>query len=384
MPSHLWTPAAPLSLGPAIGSPGGTHPLAADGDLVHAVWAWAGNLHYRCSSDAGRTWADPSPLVTSGAAEYPCSLELHDSLLHLIWPDRRHDSWEVYYRRSEDRGQTWGEDTRLTPGVHLFRPGTALSGNNLHIVWGSNRLLNPTPSGNHTWGEIYHKCSLDAGESWEPTLRLTAPDATAMRPAVAAVGDLVHVTYFDRRDSHLDWDWDLYYRRSLDGGRTWEPELRVTHTPTHLRHPAVVADPHGRVCCLWEDGQLFDGRTWAGDAALYAAVSEDHGATWGETRRLTFINAPHSWATHCKTYAYGSRVHLAWADSPEGSDQPHSAYYMTSPDCGLTWEAPERLTHPTDGPCWAAGVAGTDSYAVVSLAPEDTLHYRRRDLGPAP
>ena len=108
--------------------------------------------------------------------------------------------------------------------------------------------------------------------------------------------------------------------------------------------------------------------------------SEDGGDTWGEVRRLTFINAPHSWATHCKTYAHGSRVHLAWADSPEGVDQPYSAHYMTSPDCGLTWGPPERLTYPSDGPCWAAGVGGADTWALVSLGLPDSLSYRQREL----
>ncbi len=378
--SH-WTPLSSLSETEATGSPGGTHPLAVEGDTVHAVWERAQRLYYRRSLDRRETWGRLVEVVASGTAHYPCSLEVCGSALHLIWPDSRHGTWEVFHKRSLDGGETWGADQRLTPGVHLFRLATAIGDGEVHVAWASHRSANPTPGGLHTWGEIYHLRSAAGGEAWEPIIRLTEPEATAMRPAIAVSGDFVHVTWFDRRNARQEWDWDIYYRRSTDGGRTWEPEVRLTRAPTHTRHPQIVADAQGRVCCLWEDGQVFNGRNWEGDAALFAAVSQDKGETWAEPKRLTFVNVPRSWATHAKSYACGARVHLAWTDSPEGPDRPHSVYYMTSSDCGLTWGPPERLTEPSDGACWAAGVAGTESYAVVSIAKSGALHCRRRELG---
>ena len=42
-----WTPLQSLSGDNAIGSPGGTHPLVASGDAVHAVWWQGGSIWYR-------------------------------------------------------------------------------------------------------------------------------------------------------------------------------------------------------------------------------------------------------------------------------------------------------------------------------------------------
>jgi hypothetical protein len=407
-----WRPLAPLSGTPAIGSPGGTHSLITDGNTVHAVWAQAGRIQYRRSADRGVTWGHAVPLTSGHTAQYPCSLELSPSALHLIWPDSRNGKWELFHKRSTDGGNTWGPDTLLTPGVDLFRMGTAISdttyrqrpagsrqdgggtmyrqrpagsrqdggGTTIHIVWGSKAAVVPTPAGTHTWGELYYKRSTDDGKTWEPIARLTQPQASAMRPAIAASGNYVHVAWFDRRDSKDIWDWEVYTKRSTDGGATWEPDVRMTNTPTHTRHPQIVAMPGGRVCCIWEDGQVFDGKKWGGDAALYAALSDDNGRTWKPSRRITSINAPNEWATHSKAYACGSRIHLAWADSPEGVHHPHAAYYMTSPDGGVTWEPPERLTAPSDGAAWAQAVAGTESYAVAVISLGDTLHYRRREM----
>jgi len=379
-----WTPLTPLGGAGSIGSPGGTHPLAIDGDTVHLVWMQRGNIQYRLSTDAGVTWGTTRPLTASGTAQYPCSLERSGSVLHLIWPDSRNGTWEIYYKRSTDASKTWGPDTRLTPGASLFRLGTAISGSTVHVVWGSTSLVLPTPVGTHTWGELYYTRSTDGGVTWKPVVRLTAPDCSAMRPGIAAVGrasgDYVHLTWFDRRDSKEVWDWDIYYKRSTDGGATFGPDVRMTSTPYHSRHPQIVATPGGRVCCIWEDGSFVTGTRWEGDAALYAAVSDDNGKTWQEARRLTFANAPHGRATHSKSYACGSRIHLAWTDSPDGTDKPQAAYYMTSPDGGLTWESPERLTTASDGSYGGAAVGGTDSYAIVLVGKSETLSYRRRDI----
>jgi hypothetical protein len=56
---------------------------------------------------------------------------------------------------------------------------------------------------------------------------------------------------------------------------------------------------------------------------------------------------------------------------------------MTSADGGLTWEDPQRLTNASDGEWWAAGVAGTDSYAVAVISQSDTLSCRvRKEVEP--
>jgi Neuraminidase (sialidase) len=191
---------------------------------------------------------------------------------------------------------------------------------------------------------------------------------------------MVHVTWFDNRDSKQEWDWEVYYKRSTDGGKTWGRDVRMTDTPTHTRHPQILATGRSRVCCVWEDGQVFDGKRWSGDAALYAAISEDSGQTWKPAKRITAVDAPHSWGTHSKSYLCGSRIHLAWTDAPDGRDHAMAAYYMTSPDGGLTWSAPQRLTTAQDGECWAQSVAGTDKYAITVISRADTLQYRRCDL----
>jgi hypothetical protein len=376
-----WSPLAPLSGDGAVGSPGGTHPVAAHGDTVHVVWAEHGDLRYRRSRDAGSTWESSTQLTRGGTALYPCSLELSGSVLHLLWPDRRNGTWEMYYNQSADDGDTWPRETRLTPGVHLFRMGTAIAGAVIHVAWGSTSLVSPTPAGTHTWGGIYYKRSTDGGATWEPTVRLTLPEASAMRPGIAAHSSYVHLTWFDRREAKGLLDWRIYHKRSTDGGATWGPDVPMPSAPERFpHHPQIAATQGGKVCCVWEEGQVFDGARWFGDPALYASVSQDDGETWARPKRITFVNAPHGWATHAKSCACGSRIHLAWTDAPDGTDKPRAAFYMTSADGGLTWSDPERLTSASDGECGVESVGGTGSYVIVVVRRAETLWYRRRGL----
>ena len=159
----------------------------ADGDAIHAVWCQGGAIQYRRSDDAGKTWTHTVPLTTSGKAQYPCSLELAGTILHLIWTDSRNPGWELYYMRSTNGGKTWGKEVRLTAGIDMFRFGTAVSGTNVHIVWGSRSRLEKVPAGlsswTWTWGDIdylhpraiFYMTSADGGLTWGTPERLTQP-----------------------------------------------------------------------------------------------------------------------------------------------------------------------------------------------------------------
>jgi hypothetical protein len=227
-----WSQPVQLSGYGAIGSPGGTHPLAIY-KTAYAVWVQNGVIHLSTSADSGVTWDHPTRLTVHNTALYPCSLELSGPVLHLVWPDTRHHGLaEPYYKRSADGGKTWTEEVRLSPGTDLFRVGTAVSGPAVHVVWFNRHFLEKVPAGGQTW----------------------------------------------------TWTWgEVYYCRSMDGGTAWGPDVRMSHNEWHSRHPQIMTGGADRVCCVWEDGAIWDGKTssgWSGDGALDAAVSSDNGRTW--------------------------------------------------------------------------------------------------------
>jgi len=392
-PASPWSRPVHIGGRGAVGSPGGTHPLATDGKTVYATWFHGGKIHLRRSTDGGVTWGHAAAATDGGTAMYPCSLEVSGSALHLIWPDtRRLGLWEPYYKRSTDGGKSWGKAVRLSPGADLFRMGTAVSGSSVHLLWFNKHVLEKVPAGDQTWtwtwGEIYYQRSIDGGVTWSKPVRLSKPESSACRPSVAARGKYVHVTWLDNRDARQKpgWDWEIYYKGSADGGATWGPEVLMSRNAWHSRHPQILAAPGGRVCCIWEDGMTWDGRTssgWSGDGAMYAAVSKDGGKTWAKPKRISFVNSPNGRATHAKSAADGKRFYLVWTDVPAGSGakdlRARAAYYAMSADAGETWSPAERLAAGMHGDWAPNGVIGTESGAVVLLSGGGAMHasYRR-------
>lgn len=105
-------------------------------------------------------------------------------------------------------------------------------------------------------------------------------------PSLAAGPDgTLYASWDDARNG----DWDVFMRRSTDGGKTWGSPVRINDDPLHDgRHqylPKVSVAPNGRVDAIFYDrrGEQTDNRS----TNVYYAYSLDRGATFSANRKLT-------------------------------------------------------------------------------------------------
>ena len=107
----------------------------------------------------------------------------------------------------------WLPDQRLTndSAASVFTTTTskaiAVNGDSLSLVWRERR------DGNN---EIYFKHSRDGGRSWGPDIRLTHDTANSSMPCIAVQGPNIHVAWTDPRDGNAE----LYYLRSSTAAST--------------------------------------------------------------------------------------------------------------------------------------------------------------------
>jgi hypothetical protein len=115
--------------------------------------------------------------------------------------ERATKDWEIYYRRSTDRGDSWEPTVRLTnsPGVS-HRPSVAVAGNGVHVVWWDDR------DGN---SEVYYKHSADGGVKWGEDVRLTNAPGASQFPSIAVSHNFIHVVWLESRDGSPQ----IYYLR---------------------------------------------------------------------------------------------------------------------------------------------------------------------------
>ncbi|MHA2055718.1 MAG: sialidase family protein, partial [Candidatus Hodarchaeales archaeon] len=126
--------------------------------------------------------------------------------------------------------------------------------------------------------------------------------------------------------SNLD-SFDLYYKRSLDGGLIWEPEVLLTPDLTHSIRSDIAVTNTGNVSVVWDDDR--EGLP----VRTYIRLSGDNGANWNAPLRLSDDGS------HLSLVTDNSNVHLAWMDSVNN----RNIFYRISNDAGNTWQAEEQI-----------------------------------------
>lgn len=302
--------------------------IAVSGDSVHIAWyderdGGYPEIYYKCSTDAGVSWGADTRLTNNTAHSWCPSIIVSGLVVHVVWFEDRTGYYEIYYKRSTDGGISWGADTRLTyASVDAEYPSLAISGSVLHLVWWDYR---DNANGDY---EIYYKRSIDGGTSWESDTRLTYDGGYSGMPSVAVSVSVVHVLWEDDRDGNGE----IYYKRSADGGISWGADTRITNNSADSWGPSVAVDG-SVVHVTWMDKRN------GGEYEVYYKRSSDGGLTWGEDTRLTYAAGDSQYPNIAVS---GSLVHIVWYDKRDGNDE---IYYKQSTDGGINWGEDLRLTN---------------------------------------
>jgi len=276
--------------------------VAASGSDVHVVWYdnrdGDQEIYYKHSVDAGVSWGADTRLTSSTAASLNPSVSVSGSVVHVVWEDGRDGNFEIYYKRSTDGGTSWGLDTRLTSNSDVsFYPSVSVSGSVVHVVWRDTR------DGNY---EIYYKQSTDGGISWGFDTRLTSNSAVSYLPTVSASDSVVHVVWYDNRDGNDE----IYYKRSADGGITWGSDAPLTSNSAVSQYPSVSVSG-SVVHVVWRDYR-------DGNFEIYYKRSTDGGISWGPDTQLTINSAISELPS---VSVSGSVVHVVWRDDRDGNQE---------------------------------------------------------------
>ncbi len=158
-------------------------------------------------------------------------------------------------------------------------------------------------------------------------------------PQIAADGSALYVTWYDRRNG----DTDVFVRRSLDRGVSWEgTDRRLDTDPPGAAGSNVprIAATEGRVYVVWEDQR-------GGLSQIRFNRSLDRGQAWlGADRRLDETSPTDGSSLEVDVAAHGSHVYVVWQDSRHGA---WDVYFNRSLDAGDTW-LPSDVRLDSDDP----------------------------------
>ncbi|OFY48825.1 MAG: hypothetical protein A2W85_14215 [Bacteroidetes bacterium GWF2_41_31] len=335
--------------------------VAASGDTVLAVWddQRDGNyeIYFKRSTDAGVSWGEDTRLTNSAYSYDPC-ITIKGSVVHIVWQELHDGYYEIYYIRSTDGGVSWDADTRLTTNTSdSWNPSIAANGSLVHVVWEDERQGN---------SEIYYKNSTDGGVTWGADTRLTTNPYDSWNPSVTVSGLLVHVAWYDFRDGN----WEIYYKRSADGGVSWGTDTRMTNNSHVSRYPCL-ASSGSVVHLVWHDDR-------DGNYEAYYKRSEDDGTSWSADTRVT-NDAANSMFPSIAISA--STLHLVWFDT---RDTPNvEIYYNQSTNEGLSWGNDVQLTDSPLSSYPSVAVSGSVVHVVWQDMRDgnNEIYYKRNPTG---
>jgi hypothetical protein len=237
--------------------------------------------------------------------------------LYVVWSDHTPGPDEIFYKKSTDGGMTWVTRRLTWTQGYSYVPDIAIdTSDNIHVAWHD--------SSNFTSGkyEIFYKKSTDGGSTWLPTKRLTWNAGYSHNPAVATdSSDDIHVVWNDDTPG----TYEIYHKKSTDGGNTWSGAKRLTWLSGYSIYPNVCTDHSDNLHVVWHDDTH-------GDWEIYYKKSTDGGSTW-TTKRLTW-NAGTSMRSAIATDS-NSYLHVVWYDTTSGSQ---GINYKRSTNAGVTWE----------------------------------------------
>ena len=287
----------------ATGCPSFYPTLGLSGSTLHLAWVDQRDggqnreIYYNRSNDAGPTW-QPSDTRISNDPMFSVRTDFAVSgdTVHLFWRDNRDGNFEEYYTRSTDGGTTWGPEIRLTnaPGLSGC-PFPAVNRDTLNLFFRDDR------SGTF---KIYQKRSVNSGSNWSEDILLTPDGVNAEFPYPAINGSTIHLVWRDTRDGNAE----IYYKRSADGGNSWTAERRLTDNPSESEHPKII-EQDNNLHLVWRDNR-------DGIYEVYYKRSTDGGETWSEDTRVTKGQGQSFLPVLA---ASGNIVHLLWCDERNGA-----------------------------------------------------------------
>ena len=292
----------------------------------------------RITSDPEGDWDALSPQIV---VDYDPSTS-PDRTIYIAWYDGRSGAYDIYFTRSTNGYNFLSEELRLdtdVPGAaYSAHPRLASDGRGgLYVVWqdrrdgGNDVYSNRSQDGGYNWAasDVRLDGGVDVGASDAFGVQLTV-DQEAAVPAVYAA-------WHDDRNGGKD----IYFNYSLDAANTWQSAAIRLDTDveggSNSFYPALTA-ADGRVLVAWHDDRDLG-------YDIYLRRSEDGGESFGPPMRLDtdLVGSAHSLGV--RLARDGNRVVAAWSDFRLGSDLETSPqpdlWYRASDDGGMSWSEPE-------------------------------------------
>jgi len=298
------------------------------GDTIHLVWwknyldslsNYRDEIFYKRSTDAGETWGEDVRLSEEDTQSSVLpQIAVSDNTVHVIWFE---DDYGLLYLRSTDGGLTWQDIDSIVPGIKY---------SSIDVVTDTIYIAGINASS----GVMWFTRSFDGGNTWQPDIEITQARANPTLRLIS--NNMLDITISYRA---LPGVCEVYNVLSFDGGETWlDSQVVSENDGIGSQHPAMDTDDSTGIHITWYDYK-YSPYAWTGD--IFYRASRDSGNSWEQIDSLTIMHR----AVASDILAETTNLHLVWEDDRHGFNNNFEIYYRMSTDLGQTWESEVRLTN---------------------------------------
>jgi hypothetical protein len=231
-----------------------------DGEFI-AVWGvgnpspkkkYGGLVYYAQSRDGGRTFGEARPLVRDTSSidqRYFDVAVLPDGEAGILWLDNRKTSEKegsTLFFAATRGGDGFGEGRPLQEGVCPCCRTDLFVDREGKVHAAYRAILDDSVR------DMVHRVSLDGGKTFSPQRRIS-PDGWVIRgcphtgPAMAANRNGLHFAWYTMGGGE-----GVFYGRSADGGLTFSPRESVSGKAS-AKHPQIASLADGTLAIAWDE-----------------------------------------------------------------------------------------------------------------------------------
>jgi BNR repeat-like domain len=361
---------------------------------VHIVWA-SGIAHgpeqqnqvdlllYSALVD-GR-WSKPNDIVNPGVGGFASRNTIvmgRDGLLHLLVRSQLritylHAPWD-----HASAVRDWSAPERINNQDTVYYDALATdSTGKLHAFWNETARDDPKKpnAACPSCSDVFYRRTVDAGKTWSAPINLSqSPDGSTKPQVKIDKGDGIHLVWDEGYDN-LNGEGKPVagmYRRSPDGGVTWDQPVRFTlpqFTPAKIgeKVPEPMLDaPQQMTLGLFQNQQPIIVYRSTASNTIYYQFSGDGGVAWSKPTVMPGVRARDlndtPWDSYMMATDGAGKVHLILSGFLQNdnsarldvrpTDQRNRPRLLHLVWDGARWSAPEVIAPEDRYPGWSSAV----------------------------
>lgn len=207
--------------------------------------------------------------------------------------------------------------------------------------------------------DVFFAKSVDGGATFGPNVRVNddTGQSRQYKPSLGldAAGSIYMIWRDDRR-GHAD----IFFARSEDGGKSFSKNLLLNDDTgwAYQGNPSIGVSPEGLVYAAWSDDRNENGD-------IYFTVSRDRGRSFGRNLRLNDDTGKSVQSHPTVSAGAGGLVVVAWEDFRNGRSE---VYLARSKDAGKTFEPNRRVLSGAEGTVQVSPSIAVDPHGRIAVA----------------